>query len=220
MPPTPRLSPRSYAILGLLAIRDWTTYELARQMERGVGDIWTAARSMVYQEPKHLARLGLAQARTETTGRRTRTRYSITPAGLSVLRSWLAEPGAPPALQFEGLLKILLADITRPGTLDPSLAEAIKWADALQDVGRQVATEYAAGRGPFQERAHLVAMSFAFLWGYAEFVRRWATWAQQQDSAPPASRPHDNVFRQALRGGPVLPPDPASSMPAGHQPTP
>jgi len=220
VPLTPRLSPRSYAILGLLAIRDWTTYELARQMERGVGDIWTAARSMVYQEPKHLARLGLAQARTETTGRRTRTRYSITPAGLSVLRSWLAEPGAPPALQFEGLLKILLADTTRPGTMDPSLAEAIKWADALQDVGRQVATEYAAGRGPFQERAHLVAMSFAFLWDYAEFVRRWATWAQQHDSAPPASGPHADVFRQALRGGPVLPPDPASSMLAGHQPTP
>jgi len=34
------LPTRSYAILGLLAIRDWTTYELAQQMERGVGDIW------------------------------------------------------------------------------------------------------------------------------------------------------------------------------------
>ena len=68
MPPTSGLSPRSYAILGLLAIRDWTTYELARQMERGVGDIWTAARSMVYEEPKRLVRLGLAQASTETAG--------------------------------------------------------------------------------------------------------------------------------------------------------
>jgi len=96
VPSTPSLSPRSYAILGLLAIRDWTTYELARQMERGVGDIWTSARSMVYQEPKQLARLGLVQARTETSGRRTRTRYSITPAGLTLLRAWLAEPGAEP----------------------------------------------------------------------------------------------------------------------------
>ena len=60
-----------------------------------------------------------------------------------------------------------------------SLAEAIKWADDLQDVGRVVAAEYAAGRGAFQPRAHLVALSFAFLWDYAEFVRRWATWARR-----------------------------------------
>ena len=181
MPLTPRLSPRSYAILGLLAIRDWTTYELARQMERGVGDIWTAARSMVYSEPKRLAALGLVQARTETAGRRTRTWYSITPAGLAMLRSWLAEPGAPPAMQFEGLLKVLLADPTQPDALNASLTEAIKWADGLQDIGRVVATEYTAGRGPFQERARLVALAFAFLWDYAEFVHRWAAWAQQQD---------------------------------------
>jgi PadR family transcriptional regulator, regulatory protein AphA len=206
VPPTPRLSPRSYGILGLLAIRDWTTYELARQMERGVGDIWSSARSMVYSEPQRLARLGLVQARTETSGRRTRTRYTITPAGLTVLRRWLAEPGAPPAMQFEGLLKILLADPAQPDTLNASLTEAIKWADALQDTGRVVAAEYTAGRGPFQERARLVALTFAFLWDYAEFVRRWATWAQQQNGAQPATGQHENVFRQALLGGPVLPP--------------
>jgi hypothetical protein len=47
---------------------------------------------------------------------------------------------------------ILLADTSQPGTVDASLTEAIKWPDELQDIGRVVATEYAAGRGPFQER--------------------------------------------------------------------
>jgi hypothetical protein len=69
-----------------------------------------------------------------------------------------------------------------------------------------VATEYAAGRGPFQPRAHLVALSFAFLWDYAEFVRRWAAWAQQQPATWPQGEPSTDVFRSALRGGPVLPP--------------
>jgi PadR family transcriptional regulator AphA len=217
--PVPRLSTRSYAILGLLAIRDWTTYELARQMERGVGDIWAAARSMVYQEPKRLAELGLVHARTEALGRRTRTRYGITPQGLTVLRSWLAEPGAPPAMQFEGLLKVLLADATQQDAVDASLAEAIKWADELQDTGRLVAAEYAAGQGPFQERAHLVALSFAFLWDYAEFVRRWASWAQQQAGRWPGQEPCCDVFRQALSGGPVLPPpswQPTAMKPASN----
>jgi PadR family transcriptional regulator, regulatory protein AphA len=205
VPSAPRLPTRSYAILGLLAIRDWTTYELAQQMERGVGDIWAAARSMVYSEPKRLAELGLVHACTESHGRRSRTRYGITPAGLAALQEWLAEPGAPPAMQFEGLLKVLLADPARRDAVQASLAEAIKWADNLQDIGRAVATEYVAGKGPFQERAHLVALSFAFLWDYAEFVRRWATWAQQQTAGGAGTHPQD-VFRHALTGGPVLPP--------------
>ncbi len=213
MPPTSGLSPRSYAILGLLAIRDWTTYGLALQMERSTRHIWAAARSMVYEEPKRLVRLGLAQARTETAGRRTRTWYSITPAGRAALRGWLAEPGAPPAMQFEGLLKVLLADTSQPDTINASLTEAIKWADGIQDVGRQISAEYAAGNGPFQGRAQLVALASAFLWDYAELVRRWATWAQQQDTAGPITEQDDNVFRQALRGGPVLPPGPDTRGP-------
>jgi DNA-binding PadR family transcriptional regulator len=204
--PTSGLSPRSYAILGLLGIRDWTTHELALQMERGIGLIWTSARSMVYEEPKRLVSLGLAQARTETTGRRTRTRYSITAAGRAALRGWLAEPGAPPAMQFEGLLKVLLAETSEPGTWNASLTEAIRWADEVQADGRQIATAYATENGQFQERAQLVALASAFLWDYAELVRRWATWVQQQDTAGPGTAQGDSVFRQVLRGGPVLPP--------------
>jgi DNA-binding PadR family transcriptional regulator len=209
VPSTSGLSPRAYAILGLLGIRDWTTHELALQMERGIGLIWTSARSMVYEEPKQLVSLGLAQARRETTGRRTRTRYSITPAGRAALRDWLAEPGAPPTMQFEGLLKVLLAETSRPDTLNASLTEAIKWADEVQADGRQIAAAYAVGNGQFQERAQLVAMSSAFLWDYAELVRRWATWVQQQVAAGPDTTEHDDgVFRRVLRGGPLLPPGP------------
>ena len=213
MPPTSGLPPRSYAILGLLAIRDWTTHELARQMDQGLGLIWTAARSMVYEEPKRLVRLGLAQARTETRGRRTRTWYSITPAGRAALRGWLAEPGAPPEMHFEGLLKVLLADTSQPDTLNASLTEAIKWADEVQAEGRQIAAKYAAGNGSFQERAQFVALASAFIWDYAELVRRWATWALQPDIAGPVPRQDDDVFRQALRGGPVLPPGPDTRDP-------
>jgi hypothetical protein len=67
-----------------------------------------------------------------------------------------------------------------------------------------VATEYAAGRGPFQERAHLVAMSFAFLWEYAEFVRRWANWALRETGSWAEGEPRSEVFRRALSGAPLL----------------
>jgi PadR family transcriptional regulator, regulatory protein AphA len=199
-----KLSTRSYAVLGLLAIRDWTTYELAQQMERGVGDIWSASRSMVFEEPKQLLALGLARATPEQVGRRTRTRYEITSKGRAALRRWLAEPGAPPAMQFEGLLKVLLAEGSDYSTVHPSLAAARDWAEALRETGRQVAAEYAAADGPFQERAHLVSLSFAFLWDFADLVERWATWAEAEAQEWPDGTGSE-VFRRALDGQPALP---------------
>ena len=42
------LTPTSYAILGLLAIKPWTTYELAKQMDRTLNRFWPRARSKLY----------------------------------------------------------------------------------------------------------------------------------------------------------------------------
>jgi len=70
-----------------------------------------------------------------------------------------------------------------------------------------------AGKGPFQERAQLNALAHAFLWDYAELVRRWATWAQPQDTPGPLPVQDDNVYRRALRGGPVLPQGPDTRDP-------
>ena len=44
----------SYAMLGMLAIRPWTTYELAKHMDRGLGRLWPRARSHLFNEPKNL----------------------------------------------------------------------------------------------------------------------------------------------------------------------
>ena len=41
----------SHAILCLLAVRDWTAYELAQQMDRSVGNMWPRAASVVYEHP-------------------------------------------------------------------------------------------------------------------------------------------------------------------------
>ena len=44
-----RLTTTSYAILGLLAIKPWTTYELAQQMDRSLRRIWPRAKSKLYE---------------------------------------------------------------------------------------------------------------------------------------------------------------------------
>jgi DNA-binding PadR family transcriptional regulator len=112
------LNTTSYALLALLAIRPWTTYELATQMERTLRWYWPRAVSVLYTEPKKLVALGLATATREFTGRRPRTVYAITEAGRGALQGWLDQPGAGPVLEFEALAQIAFADL---GTRDQLL---------------------------------------------------------------------------------------------------
>src|SRR5688572_25609709 len=98
-----KLTTTSYALLGLLGIRPWTTYELAKQMDRGMNRWWPRARSKLYEEPKKLVAHGLARATRDSVGRRPRTVYTITPAGRRAMAEWLATPAAPPALECEPL---------------------------------------------------------------------------------------------------------------------
>lgn len=199
----------AFAVLGLLSLRDWTTYELAQQMQRGVGNLWPAARSMVFEAPKHLVAAGLAAVRHEQIGRRPRAVYSITDEGRQALRAWLAEPGLPPSLAFEGILKLLVADATDARSALASLAEAQRWGAELQAIGRGMAAGYLRGDGMFDDRAHIVALTFAFLFDFAVLVERWSEWAASQISAWPADRQPDHPdltsFARALANTPATP---------------
>jgi PadR family transcriptional regulator AphA len=71
-PSRPSLPTTSYAILGMLALRPWTAYELTQQLRRSLTYCWPKAESVLYDEPKRLVRLGLATAQRQPAGRRTR----------------------------------------------------------------------------------------------------------------------------------------------------
>ena len=79
------LTTTSYAVLGLLAIQPWTSYELTQQMGRSLGRIWPRTVSKLYEEPKKLVEHGLARSSSEQNGQRTRTTYTITARGRRVL---------------------------------------------------------------------------------------------------------------------------------------
>src|SRR5262249_1985196 len=74
-------TPTSHALLGLLAIRPWTAYELTRQVTRSMRYFWPRSAAHVYGELKRLERLGLAAATVEHQGSRPRTSYQITEPG-------------------------------------------------------------------------------------------------------------------------------------------
>jgi DNA-binding PadR family transcriptional regulator len=174
------LTTTSYAILGLLAIDEWTTYELAQQMRRSLSNFWPRAERRIYEEPKLLVAHGLAVARTEYTGRRPRTVYAITPKGRAALRAWLATPGAGPSLEFEALLKVFLADHGDKEALLANVRAIRAWAEAELREGVEIVRDYLQTGGPYPERLHIITLMIRFLGHQRAAVLDWATWAETE----------------------------------------
>ena len=176
---TVALTTTSHAILGLLAIRPWSSYELTKQMSRSLHHFWPRAESKLYEEPKKLVAQGLATASTRTVGRRTSTVYEITPAGRAALAEWVGVPGAGPALEFELLLKVFFSENGSRADLLANLKAAAEWAAERQRQNIEVAREYNDGKGGFPERMPQTALVAAFLTRYWDAVADWAEWAAQ-----------------------------------------
>ena len=173
----PNLTTTSYAILGLLAVRPWGTYELAGQMDRALGLFWPRARSKIYEEPKKLAALGLAKATDDSTGRRRRTVYAITAKGRRVLAAWVRRPGAGPVLEFEGLVKVFFAEHGTKADLLAQIDAVRGWLEDRAAMSLEIPEEYLEGRGAFPERLPWLVLTGQFLEELDLAVERWADWA-------------------------------------------
>lgn len=169
----------SYAILGLLAVKSWTTHELVQQVDRSLRRIWPRAQSKLYEEPKKLVARGYARAADDPVGRRRRTRYTITAKGRRALAAWLREPGDGPILEFEQLLKISFADSGSKADVVANLEATRAWVVAQNAENLATARAYLEGRGAFPERAALNQLPGRFLTDYYVMVAKWVTWASQ-----------------------------------------
>ena len=73
---------------------------------------------------------------------------------------WLAQPSAPPALWFEALVRVFLADSGWNDDPRAAIESARELADQIQAAGRQVAAEYLDGTAPFPQRAPISGLLF------------------------------------------------------------
>ena len=204
-PSTGTLTTSSYAILGLLALRPWTTYELAKQMAVSLRNFWPRAESKLYEEPKKLVAHGLAAVRSESVGRRPRSVYSITPAGRRALQAWLDEPAAPASLEFEALVKIFFAEQGNRDQLVDNLRRIAQDQRARCDVDADWARRYLAGEGAFPERLAVLSLVGRLQADFNHTILRWAEWAldaveggpEDLTAAPPAPGAFEEVVRRA-----------------------
>ena len=171
------LTTTSYAILGLLSLRSWSTYELAEQMRRALGFFWPRAESGIYREPKKLEELGLARSTVELVGQRPRTRYTITAKGRRALAQWVPTEGEGPVVEFEQLVKVFFAEQATKADLLRTLEDARKWAEDQAAAVPGINHEYLEGRGNFPARLPWLILVGKFLDDIEQTVDRWAAWA-------------------------------------------
>jgi DNA-binding PadR family transcriptional regulator len=166
-------TPTSYAVLGLLALRPWTAYELARQSDRSLRWFFPRAERAVYLEVKRLVDLGWARARITATGRRASTVYRITPAGQRALRVWLAAPSAPAQIESEGALKVFFADQGNTETLRATIQGIREQAaESLEQLAA-----IAASQSEFPERMATNILSMRLIAELHQALHDWTGWA-------------------------------------------
>ena len=168
------LTATSFAILGLLAVRPWPTYELAKQINRSLSHFWPRAESNLYAEAKRLVTGGYAVARQEQAEGRRRSVYRITPQGRKALREWLEAPGGEMRLESEPLLKVFFSDQGSKADLLDTLRAMGAAAEAQQAILRSMAEEYRAGRGPFPERLAVGVLALGLVWEHLEATIAWS----------------------------------------------
>jgi DNA-binding PadR family transcriptional regulator len=205
----------TYGLLGLLATRSWTGYELTQQVRRSLRFVWRFSEGHLYREQKRLVDLGWATVDEEPAGRRSRKRYTITEAGRDALAVWLRTEPEEPRFQVEGVMRAFFADHGSTPDLEAAmrstaasaramLEEMLRFVDEyLEDGGPLTMLEQGIERGEFHgrpmfpERLHSVALAIdvttrllgtveEFCTGAAEEVRSWPS--PRDPSLTPATR--------------------------------
>jgi DNA-binding PadR family transcriptional regulator len=112
----PKLPTTEYAILGLVAHRESSGYDLAQAAARGIGYIWAPSRSQIYKVLRRLEERGLvARREVAQRGKPDKALYRVTAGGRKALVEWIEdvadEPTGGPSVF---LLKILFAWAAQP----------------------------------------------------------------------------------------------------------
>jgi DNA-binding PadR family transcriptional regulator len=197
----------TYAVLGLLSVREWTTYELAKQVQRSLNWFWPRAERKLYDEPKRLVAEGLATATREHVGARGRTVYRITRKGRAALRGWLDQPPAPRSIEFEGMVKVFFADA---GSREQLLATLDRIEQQAHERLAALAALASTTPPPFPQRAHLSAIGLKMQHDQERSLQQWARWAKRQVAQwPSAADPGTGTPTRSWRRSPA----PASRPP-------
>src|SRR5215471_10799583 len=153
------------AILGLLAIRPMTGYDLSRSYRRALQQIWYAPLGQVYPTLRKMRRDGLLRVSVKFQRHRpNRKVYSLTARGQKLLIQWLSEPAVLPRMHHEFIHKLFqlghVAPAGRVELVEDYIKRCREWLHSLR---RAEATLELALNGPNAENASFQLMSLRHL---------------------------------------------------------
>jgi DNA-binding PadR family transcriptional regulator len=114
------LSATGKVILGMLAARPRSGYEIKQLVDSSARFFWAASYGQIYPELKRLEKAGVIAGDDSSTGARQRTTFRLTAEGKRAARDWIRKPPEVLETRDEGLLKLFFA-----GSIDPNRAAEI-----------------------------------------------------------------------------------------------
>jgi DNA-binding PadR family transcriptional regulator len=109
------LSATAKVILGMLAGRPRSGYEIKQLVDSSARFFWAASYGQIYPELKRLEKDGLIAGSDSAQGARQRTVFKLTAAGKRAAREWIARPPEVLETRDEGLLELFFAGSIEPG---------------------------------------------------------------------------------------------------------
>jgi DNA-binding PadR family transcriptional regulator len=114
------LSATGKVILGMLAARPRSGYEIKQLVDNSARFFWAASYGQIYPELKKLEEAGLITGDDSSQGARQRTTFRLTAEGKRAAREWISRPPEVLEARDEGLLKLFFA-----GSIEPKRAAQI-----------------------------------------------------------------------------------------------
>ena len=108
------LSATGKVVLGMLAARPRSGYEIKQLVDNSARFFWAASYGQIYPELKRLQDAGLIAGADASRGARQRTVYKLTAKGRRAAGEWIAREPEVFELRDEGLLKLFFAGSIEP----------------------------------------------------------------------------------------------------------
>ncbi|MFI9403712.1 PadR family transcriptional regulator [Nocardia sp. NPDC052316] len=164
-----------YAVLGLLADRPASGYDLIYRFKNSLANIWTATQSQIYTELTKLADAELINVSEE--GPRGRKEYTITETGLAALRHWLTETTPKQTNRNELLLRVFFLGVIPRAQAEAYLTDIEDWAARSHADLIALKESIDWTDNDFSRNGRM-----ALEWGERFFVmnKEWAEWAKKQ----------------------------------------
>jgi len=158
------LNATAASMLGILARRPMSGWELYASFEDTIGHFWSLTRSQVYRELQTLAQHGLIEI--GSSGPRERRVCTITEAGRAAFDAWIVRMPGEEHIRFPLLLTTFFGDSVPRETLRET-CRVHRIAHAARLAGYEDQLEHARAQAPFP------ALALEFGIAYERAILAW-----------------------------------------------